>query len=282
MANRGATRSASSFDDKLNVLKTKLEDLEKELSKKTKDRDALKADFAALEKIVNEITQTVSGYQEAPLTEDRNAAQQYYDTKSRMVEAAIKDIKDKVEAEITKVDRAIADKDKNVNTKEEAAKTASDELEAAKKSLEDKQRAYDQLKNYQKDVSSSLQKLKELRKKIEERDDQNDSTGMYVYLREFRRLLDETVISKKDEYQQSLSTAWAELNEAKNDLRREQSEWDDARNSLAQAQAELKTLKDNRVGTILEKTKNITPDSNASTDQPSSPSATSTTVDGMS
>lgn len=252
MAAVPTTATPTSPDDDLEQLKKKLQEAENTLSVDTKKRDALKTDVTALEKIVGELKQASGGYdpEKSGLKQDRVDLQQYYDDKYRMI-LTIPVIRDNQ----TKVAKIIKDnkdeiwklENETIPQLRQAADTASGDYDEAKEDLSEKQLAYDGEKNYQKDLASNLQKLKDFNKTIEAQEEKKNYLAMYFYLSEMKDLLGRTVVKTPEEYQEALSAAFKALNSAKDALRETQVKWEEAKNALAVAEAKLKQLKDQRI-----------------------------------
>jgi chromosome segregation ATPase len=251
-----------SIDDQLKALKRELDELEGNLSVQSKHRDALKADFAALEKSAGDAKKSPDEYEQGleGLKEGRKKLdEEYYQPKYPVVTGALGPAKVKtIVDEITKIDKAINDI-KSESELKEAVKKAREKYEAAAEVLENAQKDYDKLKNLLKASQDNIKKMQGWRETIEKFDDKNDFKSMYVYLRELRGLLDDrdTNPRTKDEYSDELETAWSKLNTAKNNARDLQAEWDTAKNALAQAEAERKRLKESRISDILEKIRDV-------------------------
>ncbi|MBS1789176.1 MAG: hypothetical protein JST85_15735 [Acidobacteria bacterium] len=237
--------------DELERLRKELQDAENTLSVDTKKRDALKTDVTALEKIVGEFKQASSSYdpEKSGLKHDRADIQQYYDDKYRMiltipvirdnqtkVEKIVKDSKD----EIWKLEHEI------IPQLRQAANTASGDYDDAKEDLSRKQLAYDGEKNYQKELASNLQKLKDFNNTIEKEEEKKNYLAMYFYLGEMKDLLGRTVVKTPEQYQEALFAAFKALNSAKDALREKQVKREEAKNDLAVAEAKLKQLTDQR------------------------------------
>lgn len=254
-----AGASAGSVSEQLRQLKQELDQKEGDLSVQSKQRDALKADFTALEKSAGEVNKSPDDYEKArpSLIQDKKALEDYHTPKYGMVKGTLGSKVDSIKSIIAAIDGAIKTLREEIPKQKVAVTEAAAAYEAAAAVLTTAQKNFEDLKNLLKSSQDNIKKMQGWRKTIEEFDDKNDAKSMYVYLRELKYLLDATRIRTKDKYQDELEQAWTDLNDAKDEAREAQAAWDTAKNALAQASADLVHLEENRVKDILEKIKDV-------------------------
>ncbi len=248
-------------ESKLNDLKTKLQGSETELREMTKERDTLKSDIAALEKIVNEVNQAVSAYGQAlqNTEKDRKAIQDYSDIKTPMIEAAVKDKKDAIDAKIKEADDQIKAMEKEVIQLEGKSVNADTAYENTKRDRDKKQDAYNALKALQKTIGDNLKEHNNLKQLIDKAESDNKPASMYFLDVELNKLLSETKSSIKtqEDFKSALNDAWTALDSAETALRDRKEKMTTAQTDLDNKEKELDFANKNRRTKVLEAISNI-------------------------
>ncbi|MBV9960426.1 MAG: hypothetical protein JO360_18510 [Acidobacteria bacterium] len=240
-------------DQKLEELKKQLEQSSTELNQLTRKRDTLKADVDALSKTVEEIKKTSTDYGqgEAGLKTAQQEYEHYFQTKKHMLEAELGEKTEKIVALIATVDDKIKQKRAEVAALRETATKAESNKEAAKKTLEQKQQDYNNLKNKRANLAANLQKLKDLKVRIEQFDDETKPASMYVLLLELKKVLDDTKIPSPEEYKKALDEATKALENATAQVESTKTAARTSQEALAKAENELKESEQKRLDNIL-------------------------------
>lgn len=240
-------------EEKLKDLKNNLEKTDTEIGELAKQKDTLKTDITALEKIVSEVKQVLSAYgQELPNIEiQKKAIENYSKTKTPMIEVAIKDKKEAIDKKVEEFDGRTKNMEEQVKRLKIKFEDADTQYEDAQKNLKDKQYTYDSLKAFQKEIGGKLKELKNLRESIEKYEEKNETAKMYFLMSELNSLLGNTVIKTSEGLESELYKKWKELDSAKTALRDREEQLKDARNNFENKQKELESRKKNRRDEIL-------------------------------
>lgn len=238
----------------LEQLKEQLEESQTAITRETTKHTNLKESVARLEQRLKDITQTLDTYAKAfeNLQKEKADREEYFNTKSRMIEAAIGDKKDKIEEQINEVDKEIQDKEAEVVKLEGEHNEAKGAYEAAKEKAEKKQKEYEFVKEYQKNVDTKLKELKRLNQEIEREEEQANTELMYVLMKEYESILDEVKLKSEEMFEKELIEAWQDLYESNEHLMEKKEKLGEANLTLEEAKEALETLMKNRRVSIIE------------------------------
>lgn len=128
-----------------------------------------------------------------------------------------------------------------------------------KKKRDMSQNEYNSFKAKQKVIENNLKTLKDLKKRIEQEEDDKDTANMYFFLQESKKLLDATktdILSEKD-FKNKLLEEWAKLDADEMSARTKELSVEVAKNKLNEKQKALETARKERNQHILEKLKTI-------------------------
>ena len=250
-ASEGESRN---LDEGLRILKEEFQRSQAQIDNLTKQRDALKEDMAALERVVSEVKQASNAYgQASPMLErEKNEFRVYLDNKIRMIEAAIGDRKAQIDRKIEELTRDLQAKWEIVQRLQTDKSEADKEYEAAKKAVEGIQDSFDQGKTYGANLEKKFKEMKDLRIQIEKEDDQNHPASMYFLARELKGISDGTDLLSKEQLENKLSQIWYQLNEARGKLREKKTASEAAKTALEAEQKALDGLKQKHREKILE------------------------------
>ena len=239
----------------LDQLKKKQQDSQTKIAQLTKDSEILKEKIASSEKAVTEIGQILSAYVQAlkNLDKERKDIEGYFETKTRMIEAAIQNKEQVIDTTIGEFDKEVSAKTDDQRELEKKHNEAKEGYEGAKKAADEKQKAFDFLKRYQKDAEDRLKELKNLRQEIEKEEEKNNIGAMYFLIQELRSTLDRAQIKSRADLEAELYEAWSAVYSAAEDLRVKKEEWEKAKQDLEQLNKELEALKKNRREEILKR-----------------------------
>ena len=248
-------------EETLKQLKDDLQNKETEITQKTGEREVLKGKIASLDKVVNELKPIMNTYgQVLPnLHKDRDDIEKYLDTKIPMIYAAIKDKKEDI-------DNKISEFDKNLNENSEKLKVIKDKYDRYNETYEyaqekalDKQKDYDEKKNFQKSITGKIDDLKNLRKEIGQEGEKSNTASMYFLSEEMKSVLKETEIISHDNLRDALFNAWDALYMANEDLRLKKDDLERTKKEFEIAQNDLKSLESNRRKEILKRVSEFNP-----------------------
>lgn len=256
----GAIKTATK--EKNDLLKTKEEEIKNktnEIEKKTKQKNTVKGDIANLEKIRTEINQISDAYKQGftSIQKEKTEIESYLSLKEAMLENAVKDKKDEILSKIKEVDDPINKIDVKQLMKD--IKVAQVAYENEKVKRDESQINYNSFKAKQKDIEGKLKKLKDLKQLIVKEEDGNNTTNMYFFIQDAKRLLDETKsdILPEDDFKQELLDAWNELDAKEKSVRDKETLLEQAKNEHNEKQKALDIARKDRNQCILEKLKTI-------------------------
>lgn len=241
-------------EQQLDQLKQQLEQDQSEISVLTKHAESLQSDISDLEKVKDDIEKALAAYGEAlPELKEKDAAlDAYFDTKMKMILAAIGENKRRIDRKIERFDNRISEKEKRLQNLDDRKAEAKNEYEAAQKHLEEKQQAFDTWKNFLQKTQQNLAGMQDLKKDIEEADDKSEPAAMYFLAKEMQHIKERTHLVSQDEMKGKLYRAWNRLSTAKSDLRDKKQDWEAAQAEYDSEQKELDELKQKRREKILE------------------------------
>lgn len=254
---QGQRRSAAPQNpaETLNELKRNQQDSQRQIIQLTKDSEILREKIASSEKAVTDIGQILSAYVQAlkTLDKERKDIEGYFETKTRMIEAAIQNKEQVIDTTIGEFDKEVSAKTDDQGELEKKHNEAKKGYEGAKQAADEKQKAFDSLKRYQKDAEDRLKELKNLRQEIEKEEEGSNIGAMYFLIQELRSTLDRAQIKSKADLEADLYEAWSAVYSAAEDLRVKKEEWEKAKQDLEQLNKELEALKKNRREEILKR-----------------------------
>lgn len=240
--------------ERLKKLQGDLKDDEDKLSTLTKERDALKSDVDALAKTVGEIETAKTNFGKGfpNLDEEKKRLDKYQGDMNTAAKSLLGPEKEaKVVAKIGEVEKKITDQEIAVSAAQTQVNTTGDAARAAQDDLDKKQKDYDDYKTLEKDIGSNLQKLNDFKKKVDQLNDVPKAAGMYVYLREMRRILDQTDVPTPEQFKAKLESRWTLLDAAKEKARTTKLAADAAKTQLASAEATVAALKKSRLDDLI-------------------------------
>jgi chromosome segregation ATPase len=208
----------------------------------------LAEDIQELEKAWVEVEQLVSAYTNSieRIRKDKKTYDEYWQTKRKMIDAAVKDKKDTI-------DKVIADYEESIEKAQCKLKQATaddqkckEEYEKAKKAQQEKQWTYDKVKRHRQDIGKNLQELGQLRDSIESADNQQDTASMYFLIKEIETVLEQTKTEDVDRYKKRLFKEWEMLKPTKDQLRESEKKLNEAKDKLEECQQRVETLVANR------------------------------------
>lgn len=234
-------------------LQADLKAQDKNVSERTKERDALKTDVDALAKNPAEIDKAKADAAKSlpQIIKDREEFTKGRDdtlkgteailgpTKTELVKAKIKAVKDKIDEQKKTVEEAR----KNVSKTEVTAREAQDKLDKAQKS-------YDDLKGFEKD---SFKLLGDLKSKIDKLNDVGKPATIYVLLAEMNEPLKavNAIPETADKFEAELINRWNALVKAKKESRDAKLAFEIAKTDLATAESTLAALEKSRVDDMI-------------------------------
>lgn len=252
---------SENVEEKLKTLKGTLQTTEEEIEKKTKEKSTLKGDIANLERIVKEINLISDAYKKGftSIQENETEIDNYIKLKESMLENAVKDKKDKIISKIKEFDDSIDEIEVDVEDLQEAFEKAQEAYEDAKEVRDKSQIKYNSFKTKQKDIEDKQKKLKDYKQSIEKEEDSKNTTNMYFFIQESKKILDETKtdILSEENFKQKLLEVWNELNADEMSVRDKESKLGEAKKKYDEKQKALDTARKDRNQHILEKLKTI-------------------------
>ncbi len=256
----------SEIDEKLEGLKEELKAAETDIDKKSRERDALKADVAYLEKKISEVHQVVNSYSTVfeSIDKDKTDLDDYVVTKLNRVNVALSvDEKEEVDKKIAEVEFEIKTLKENIETLNNNYEIAKSSFEAVQKELNERQGDFDRKKTYQSEIANKMKTLKNLRDLIEKADGKKEFPKMYFLVTELQKKLqkddDSTDFKLKpmDEFENDFEDAWMKLNKAKEDFRNKEEIMRTTQKDLEKEQRAYDEKKAKREIDILERIKTL-------------------------
>jgi chromosome segregation ATPase len=248
-------------EETLKQLKDDLQNTENEITQKTGEREVLKGKITSLEKVVNELKPVRNTYGQflETLKKDKGDIEKYLETKVPMIHAAVQETKDKIDEKIDEFDKEISEKKEDLKKIKGAYDKANQEYQSAQGVVVEKQKNYNDQKNYQRTVSGKLDDLKALKKEVEKEEEKRNTANMYFFSEEMTSVLETTDIISQEDLQKKLFDAWNALYLANEDLRLKKDEWDRTKKEFETAQNELQALESNRRQEILTRISEFNP-----------------------
>jgi hypothetical protein len=252
MAGPSARIRSFSIDSKIEKLKTEIQKLESEKLIEARKLERLKSDAAGLEKLASENKQTLDAYNKGfkNLEKEKKEFETYYDTKRTMIVAALRNKKVDVDRVIQRFDGELAAKKKELKATEVKYGDADHEYDAAKKVYDERQKDYQELRDYQRKTEAKLVELRGLKERIEKEDPKN-LANIYILIEEVKRVLRETQMKTYKRLTNELSRAWVALDSARENLMKKEEVLDAAKTSFESSKRELEVLDRNRREEIL-------------------------------
>jgi chromosome segregation ATPase len=251
-------------ETKLNELKGKLKDRETEVGKLVKAKESLRTEVAALEKVVREINQFSTSYNNALESFEKNIAgiEEYSQTRLAVVEKAAGDKKETADKKIDEKDADIKKMKKEQQILEEKVCKAEDDCEKAKQDFLTKKADYDSLKTLRKSIEDKLRDINELRAAVDREEKAGEETGTgaaYFLMKELDRLLAEVKsgIKPVEEFKAQLIKAWQDTDAAEAALKKKEEQLKNAQEKYETRKKELQAMLQNRRKTILTELTNI-------------------------
>ncbi len=237
------TAMATSQDpaEKLKELKKELQRSQAEIDRLKKRTDDLQLDVQSLDTTVNEVQQILAAYSQGlkGLEKDKDDLKYFFETKNRMVEAAIREKKEAIDRMIDDVDHQLHEIRVRVQQLREESMSAYKQHNEAQQTADEKQSAYDRAKGYQKKVADQISQLKVLKDLVTKADDATDIPGMYFLVQELKNLLSQTEIVSQHQLADRLNEALSELELAKENLRTKKNYWEVLKAAYEEEQKKL-------------------------------------------
>lgn len=244
--------------EKVAKLKSALADNKAHINALTKEGQELSTEIQQLEMILKALDESVNTYTNSlPRMEKlKKDSDEYYTMKKNMIDAANKDQQEAL-------DQAIKDSDDEIEAANKATLEAEAECEHCKSACEAAKKAHDakncdieDLKNVVQHTENNLQQLESLKQLIEKEDENNNPAGMYVLIREYKKVLDQTNVMPDDTYRQHLYNEWDNINATHSQLKKTEKQLDSAMAKQAANQNKLDGLVANRRDAIMERMAN--------------------------
>ncbi len=241
---------------KLKEAKQKLDQNEADLKQITKTRDENKSDVDTLTKVVAEIDGVSEAFKKAKpgIDEDLKNLNAYNDAKTKMVEEVLGDEKKTVDEKIKAVDTAIQTAKTDLDKAETALPAKEQEATKAQQDLDKAQQAYNSYKNLPADLGDAIQKVKDLKTKVEKAEDESKPAVMYVYLQEQDALLQKIdKVPSQEDFEKKLNELRNKLDVAQDDAQATKQALESAKDDVAKKQKAFGTLTKSRLDDILKK-----------------------------
>jgi chromosome segregation ATPase len=250
---------------KLSDLKAKLKEKEAEVGKLVKSKESLRAEVAALEKVVREIEQFSNAYSHALPNVEKGIEdmENYSQTRIPEFEAAAGDKKkDAVNTKIGELDSRIKKMKKEQRTLEDKVEKSKSDYEAVKQDYLTKQTEFESVKSLRKTIEDKLVDIKTLRASIEKEEKEGEETStanIYFLMLELNQQLSavKSEIKSAEEFKALLLNAWQELASAEAAVKRKEEQMRDAKEKYEMKKRELESTLQNRRKTILTELTNI-------------------------
>ena len=204
-------------NERLKQLQTELDQHNSRINHLTKQATALQTDITDLAASVTQVQGTVTSYGAglADLQSRLQALQYFYDQKSKMILAAIGDKKEPIDDLIREFDYELDRMQDRLTELGELLAVAQRESEEATYLQTVRQNEYNDVNQYQQDVTAKLTDMETLRTEITQADDNTDVASMYFLVLEFHGRLRETHIISQDQLSTELRIKLGELEAAK-------------------------------------------------------------------
>jgi chromosome segregation ATPase len=248
-------------EETLKQLKDDLQNKESEITQKTGEREILKSKIASLEKVVNELKPVMNTYGQVleNFRKEKDDIEKYLETKIPMIHAAVQENKDEIDNEINKFNEEISEKEKKLDQIKERYDISNEGYQSAQGEVIEKQRNYDDQKNYQKNISGKIDDLKNLKKEIGQEGEKRNTANMYFLSEEMTDVIGKTDIISQEDLRKKLFDTWNALYMANEDLRLKKDEWEKTKKEFETAQSDLKALESNRRKEILQRISKFNP-----------------------
>lgn len=222
------------LDTRIDASKKMIKELEENIEKEKKI-------LTTLNKTKGEIQPLLDKYKELDITE----LEQYISNKERMIEAVLTE-EDKVvvSEKIKNVNDEIDAKENFVHEKEEVWLSTIKALNYSEKSLKEKE---DECAN----LKTAVNNIKDLRKKIEEEDEKNNTKAMHFLTIELKKIVNNTDIEEETKFKKKLQSALESLEHAKDDLKEKENKKKDSEIKFKEEIDKLNSLKKNRRENVL-------------------------------
>ena len=214
-------------EETLRQLKNDLQNTENEITQKAGEKEVLKGKITSLEKVVNELKPVKNTYGQVleTIKKDKSDIEKYLETKVPMIHAAVQETKDEIDEKINEFKKEILEKNEYLNKTKNEYDKANQEYQSAQGTRVEKQKNYDDQKNYQKTVSGKLDDLKGLKREIEKEEEKRNTANMYFLGEEMTSVLETTDIISQEDLQKKLFDASNELYMADEDVRLKKDAW---------------------------------------------------------
>jgi tetratricopeptide (TPR) repeat protein len=215
------------------------------------------ANSGLLTKANDDLDKAVEQYGQAKgnLDQQLRAQKAYDEEKGEVIENAVGDDKDEVDAAWDWVRRKLADLHEKREQYWEALNAATDEYTKKQRPVVTAQTNFDELKGRQADLLQRLKDIADLQKRIAAAEDESDAVKMYALLLEFRKRLgtvDQDLVVVR-EYREELYKAWRELSDAQEAFRAAGEARTQAQQDYDETKAELAELEAGRVEAVLKR-----------------------------
>jgi DNA repair exonuclease SbcCD ATPase subunit len=251
--------AAHPTSDELTQLKQKLKDSQDQITALTQTVTTIQAQVKSLEAKQADIQKALTGYDqlsksiEQQLTEVESSISQ----KTAMAEAAVKDVK-------PKIDKTIADFDDALKQQSDAAKAAWDssrkaaaDSDASAQAAQQKDLQYASIRSLPKALDGQMKDLKGLVDQAAKAEAQGDVVAMYFLLSEASTLANGLKIPTQEEYQASLTEAQDAAESAKADAATKKTNADQLSAAYTSAKAKSDAAQASRRPDLLKSLKTI-------------------------
>jgi chromosome segregation ATPase len=221
----------SGIETELKANKQKLEDIKSEMEKKNKQQQELQKYVTELEKANGDAKQAYGSYEKVFLEKeslDKFAAK-------GSIDEDVKDHLSQIEEVRTRLEQAAGAPSKRIKELEAKQSSLNTELATAKGRVDRAQKSYDELKGKQKELDTSLKRIRDLKTLIE-RDQQDSKPAAYHALVRMREELQTLTLEDPDKFSHDFENAGKALADASREVRSKSAE-------LEKLAAELEDLR---------------------------------------
>jgi chromosome segregation ATPase len=200
------------------ILRSRLNDEQAELDKRTKGNAALKADLAAAEKAEKEVDQALAAYEQAlsNLTKEKRVADQYVSAKLSNAEDAVGKNKETIKKIVIEDDAGTKSLEKKVSGLIQDFAQAETDYFQATKHLAGAKDSFDKMKVYAADQTANRVTIKELIVKSD-KEEPGHPANIYFLINEIKTL--NTDLKSSRDFGKELRQALRNLNDATDTLR---------------------------------------------------------------
>jgi chromosome segregation ATPase len=214
-----AEHTDSGIETELKANKQKLEDIKSEMEKKNKQQQELQKYVTELEKANGDAKQAYGSYEKVFLEKesmDKFAAK-------GSIDEDVKDYLSQIEEVRSRLEQAAGAPSKRIKELETKHSSLNTELATAKGRVDRAQKSYDELKGKQKELDTSLKKIRDLKTLIE-RDQQDSKPAAYHALVRMREELQSLALEDPDKFSHDFEDAGKALADANGEVRSKSAE----------------------------------------------------------